>query len=64
MMNFSKKQIIGGSLVLGGIFLYVKYGTQPRITGEKVDFQNFPAKLLSGAVIASGLYMLYKNKNK
>lgn len=63
MSSENKKKLIGGSLLGGGIFLYMRYGTQPRVTSGNIDFDNVPAKFISIAVMAVGAYILFKKTN-
>lgn len=56
----NKRKLIGGSVIAAGVGMYIRYGSQPRVTSDSVDFDNLPAKTLSAIVVLTGLYILLK----
>ncbi len=56
----NKKKAIGGSFIAAGVLTYIRYGRQPRVTSDSVDFDNLPTKALSVALVCIGGWILLK----
>ena len=60
----NKRKLIGGSLIGLSVLMYIRYGKQPRVTSDSVDFDNLPTKALCAIVGLTGLWVLLQKTSK